>query len=121
MMAVLAVVGAILMGCAGEDMANEAPQAKSGNKVIQTTTISLGGSAGTRAFDADGKKTFAVGDQIAIYYKNTSDELQLANSAALTANDISRQDGDGQGGDDRSEAGESAALYLSRSDGENGY
>ena len=89
MMAALAVVGAILMGCAGEDMANEAPQAKSGNKVIQTTTISLGGSAGTRALDADGKKTFAVGDQIAIYYKNTSDELQLANSAALTANDIS--------------------------------
>ena len=88
-MAALAVVGAILMGCAGEDMANEAPQAKSGNKVIQTTTISLGGSAGTRALDADGKKTFAVGDQIAIYYKNTSDELQLANSAALTANDIS--------------------------------
>ena len=88
-MAALAVVGAILMGCAGEDMANKAPQAKSGNKVIQTTTISLGGSAGTRALDADGKKTFAVGDQIAIYYKNTSDELQLANSAALTANDIS--------------------------------
>ena len=89
MMAALAVVGAILMGCAGEDMANEAPQAKSGNKVIQTTTISLGGSAGTRALDANGKKTFAVGDQIAIYYKNTSGELQLANSAALTANDIS--------------------------------
>lgn len=88
-MAVLAVVGAILMGCAGKDMANEAPQAKSGNKVIQTTTISLGGSAGTRALDADGKKTFAVGDQIAIFYKNTSDELQLAESAALTANDIS--------------------------------
>lgn len=88
-MAALAVVGAIIMGCAGEDMANEAPQAKNGNKVIQTTTISLGGSAGTRALDADGKKTFAVGDQIAIYYKNTSDELQLANSAALTANDIS--------------------------------
>ena len=88
-MAALAVVGAILMGCAGEDMANEVPQAKSGNKVIRTTTISLGGSAGTRALDADGKKTFAVGDQIAIYYKNTSDELQLANSAALTANDIS--------------------------------
>lgn len=88
-MAALAVVGAILMGCVGEDMANEAPQAKSGNKVIQTTTISLGGSAGTRALDADGKKTFAVGDQIAIYYKNTSNELQLAESTALTANDIS--------------------------------
>lgn len=88
-MAALAVAGAILTGCSSEDVANEAPQAKSGNKVIQTTTISLGGGAGTRALDADGKKTFAVGDQIAIYYKNTSGELQLANSAALTANDIS--------------------------------
>lgn len=88
-MAALAVTGAILTGCSGEDVANEAPQAKNGNKVIQTTTISLGGSAGTRALDADGKKTFAVGDQIAIYYKNTSDELQLAESAALTAADIS--------------------------------
>ena len=88
-MAALAVAGAILTGCSSEDVANEAPQAKSGNKVIQTTTISLGGSAGTRALDADGKKTFAVGDQIAVFYRNVNDELQLAESAALTTNDIS--------------------------------
>lgn len=88
-MAALAVVGAIIMGCAGEDMANEAPQAKNGNKVIQTTTISLGGGAATRALDASGQKTFAAGDQIAVFYRNVNDELQLAESAALTAADIS--------------------------------
>ncbi len=89
MMAALAVVGAILTGCSSEDVANEAPQAKTGNKVIQTTTISLGGSAGTRALDASGQKTFAAGDQIAVFYRNVNDELQLAESAALTAADIS--------------------------------
>ena len=88
-MAALAVAGAILTGCSGEDVANEAPQAKTGNKVIQTTTISLGGGATTRALDASGQKTFAVGDQIAVFYRNVNDELQLAESAALTAADIS--------------------------------
>ena len=88
-MAALAVAGAILTGCAGEDVANEAPQAKTGNKVIQTTTISLGGGATTRALDASGQKTFAAGDQIAVFYRNTNNELQLAESAALTAADIS--------------------------------
>ena len=89
MMAALAVVGAILTGCSSEDVANEAPQAKTGNKVIQTTTISLGGGATTRALDASGQKTFAVGDQIAVFYRNVNNELQLAESAALTAADIS--------------------------------
>ena len=88
-MAALAVAGAILTGCSSEDVANEAPQAKTGNKVIQTTTISLGGGAATRALDASGQKTFAAGDQIAVFYRNVNDELQLAESAALTAADIS--------------------------------
>ncbi len=88
-MAALAVAGAILTGCSSEDVANEAPQAKTGNKVIQTTTISLGGGATTRALDASGQKTFAAGDQIAVFYRNTNNELQLAESAALTAADIS--------------------------------
>ena len=88
-MAALAVAGAILTGCSSEDVANEAPQAKTGNKVIQTTTISLGGGAATRALDASGQKTFAAGDQIAVFYRNVNNELQLAESAALTAADIS--------------------------------
>ena len=42
----------------------------------------------TRALDAQGKKTFAVGEKIAIIYQNTSGETQYAESEALTADDI---------------------------------
>ena len=89
MMAALALVGTIATGCSNEDLAKEAPQPKiDNNTVTLTTTISLDGSASTRALDAQGKKTFAVGDQVAIFYKNTSGETQYADSKPLTANDI---------------------------------
>jgi hypothetical protein len=89
MMAALALVGTIATGCTSEDLANDAPQAKiDNNTVTLTTTISLDGSASTRALDAQGKKTFAVGDSVAIFYKNTSGETQYADSKPLTANDI---------------------------------
>lgn len=88
-MAALALVGTIATGCTSEDLANDAPQAKiDNNTVTLTTTISLDGSASTRALDAQGKKTFAVGDSVAIFYKNTSGETQYADSKPLTANDI---------------------------------
>ena len=89
MMAALALVGTIATGCTSEELANDAPQAKNDNNTVTlTTTISLDGSASTRALDAQGKKTFAVGDQVAIFYKNTSGETQYADSKPLTANDI---------------------------------
>ena len=73
-MAALAVVGAIIMGCAGEDMANEAPQAKNGNKVIQTpegqvnlawsSTSQLGQLSGQK--DRGAQDTFGWDSQISI-------------------------------------------------------
>lgn len=54
-----------------------------------TTTISLEGFAITRGLDAQGKKTFAAGDQVAIYYQNTSDVAKMAITTALTTTDIS--------------------------------
>lgn len=88
-MAALALVGTMTTGCTNEDLANDAPQAKiDNNTVTLTTTISLDGSASTRALDAQGKKTFAVGDSVAIFYQNTSDETQYADSKPLTASDI---------------------------------
>lgn len=88
-MAALALVGTIATGCSNEDLAKEAPQPKiDNNTVTLTTTISLDGSASTRALNAQGKKTFAVGDSVAIFYKNTSGETQYADSKPLTANDI---------------------------------
>lgn len=89
MMAALALVGTIATGCTSEELANDAPQAKNDNNTVTlTTTISLDGSASTRALNAQGKKTFATNDQVAIFYKNTSGETQYADSKPLTANDI---------------------------------
>ena len=89
-MAALALMGTMMTGCAGDDLAKEAPQANNDNHTVTlTTTISLDGSATTRALDAQGKKTFAKGDQVAIFYQNTSGETQYVESEALTANDIS--------------------------------
>ena len=87
-MAAIAVAGAIISSCTSDDLTTEAPQPKVSNTVTLTTTISLDGSSATRALDADGKKTFAVGDKIAVIYKNTSSKVVKAVSDALTSDDI---------------------------------
>ena len=88
-MAALALVGTMMTGCASDDINNEAPQAKTNNTVTLTTTISLDGSSVvTRALGADGKKTFAAGDKIAILYKDANDKSQKAISTALETTDI---------------------------------
>ena len=88
-MAALALVGTMTTGCTNEDLAKEAPQAKNDNNTVTlTTTISLDGSATTRALDAQGKKTFAVGDSVAIFYQNTNDEAKRAVTTPLQASDI---------------------------------
>ena len=88
-MAALTLVGTMMTGCASDDINNEAPQAKTNNTVTLTTTISLdGSSAVTRALGADGKKTFAAGDKIAVLYKDANDKSQKAISTALETTDI---------------------------------
>ena len=88
-MAALALVGTMTTGCTSDDLANDTPQAKNDNNTVTlTTTISLDGSATTRALDAQGKKTFAKDDQVAIFYQNTSGETQYVESEELTAADI---------------------------------
>ena len=88
-MAALALVGTMMTGCTSDDLATEKPQQNNNSTVTLTTTIVLDGSATTRALDADGKKTFAKGDKIAIIYKNTSDKTVKAESSALETTDIS--------------------------------
>ena len=80
--AALAFMGAIIISCSKE---NNVP--KQGNVVKLTATVGLDGGA-TKALTSDGVKTFAVGDQIAVVYKNTSSVTVKALSAALTAGDI---------------------------------
>ena len=87
-MAALALVGVVMTGCTNDDNIIDEPQQPAKNVVTLTTTVSLDGGAQTRALTAGGVKTFAVGEQIALVYKNTSDATVKAVSTALTASDI---------------------------------
>ncbi len=84
-MVVLAMVSALMSGCAEEiDALLSANQS-----VIQKTTISLADDTSTRgAIAADGKTSFLVNDQIAVIYQNTSGKTVKAVSAALTGTDL---------------------------------
>ena len=86
-MAALVFVGAITTGCSTEDDSTSLDQPAS-KTVTLTTTISMDGSATTRALTEEGVKTFAVGDQIAVVYTNTSSERVKVLSSALQEGDI---------------------------------
>jgi len=94
-MAALALVGAAFTGCSSDNdgvvSAPQQPAANTGNVEILTTTVSLG-DATTRALTDGGAKTFAAGDQIAVIYKNTSDQTVRNISTALTDGDITKED-----------------------------
>lgn len=59
--------------------------------VTFTARVNLDTSHGMKQLGADGKKTFAAGEQIAVVYINTSDQTVKATSVALTAGDISNE------------------------------
>ncbi len=103
----LALAGAVMAGCSGDDdtdadlntdnVISEPQQpASTDNVVTLTTTVGFSSSSGggtsahatTRALTSDGKKTFAIDDQIAVVYTNNSDGTSVATSEALTADDI---------------------------------
>ena len=88
--AALVAVGAIMMGCNKLDIVTEQTQQEEepviSNTVTLTTTVSL--DAATKALTSGGVKTFAVAEQMALVYKNTSGTTVKAVSAALTAGDI---------------------------------
>ena len=92
-MAALALVGAVTVGCSSDDNIIDDPQqpASKSNVVTLTTTVSLDGGAQTRALTSGGVKTFAEGEQIALVYRNTSDERVKIESAALADGDITNE------------------------------
>lgn len=89
-MATLAIVGAMMSSCAEE--LEVAQPANTDKTVMVKTTVSLGENAATRALTETGLKTFAAGDQIAVIYKNTSNQTVKAVSEALTTADINATD-----------------------------
>lgn len=88
-MAALALMGSVMTGCSSEnDLAGNQQPAVKDNIVTVTTTIGLGGGdATTRALSATGVKTFAEGDQIALFYQKSGSSNQF--KAVGTAENIS--------------------------------
>ena len=89
-MAAVALVGAIMAGCSSsDDDILDTPQqpGNTGKTVTLTTTIGFDDKAGTRALAADGTKTFAAGDQIALIYTQDDGAVAKAVSAALPTGD----------------------------------
>jgi len=91
--AALVAVGAIMMGCNKLDIVTEQTQQEEepviSNTVTLTTTVSL--DAATKALTADGEKTFAADETMALVYKNTSGTTVKAVSAALADGDITNE------------------------------
>ena len=90
-MAALAMVGAIVTGCSSDDNIIEEPQQPAKNVVTLSATVGLDEGAEaraiTRALTADGVKTFAAGETMALVYKNISGETVKAVSEALPEGD----------------------------------
>lgn len=95
-MAALAMVGAMTAGCTSEDnVIDQAQTATKNNVVTQTVTVGFDEQAATRALAIDYTnkkltKTFADGDQIAVIYENTSNELVKA-TVTIAAGDITAE------------------------------
>lgn len=98
-MAILALVGTVLTGCTMDDNIIEQPQQPENktNVVTLTTTVSFddgteaGGTTRALAIDFEKKtaeKTFAVGEAMAIVYKNNKGNTVKAVSKLLEAGDI---------------------------------
>ena len=91
-MAALAMVGLVMTGCSSEDNFADIQQPENKSNVVTlTTTVGFDEGVANRALTADGVKTFAAGDQIAVIYKNTSGETVTATSNALTDGDITNE------------------------------
>lgn len=90
-MAALAVMGAMMAGCASEDNIIADPQQPAGSTgpLTLTTTVTLGDGANTRALTSEGVKTFKEGDQIAVKYTWDNNISQTDVSNALKTTDIS--------------------------------
>ena len=89
-MAALAFLGAMTVGCSGDDLAAETPQLPNttNGTVVTKVTVSLDEHASTRMLNPSGMKTFEEGDKIAVIYTNTAGVTVKAESDPLQATDL---------------------------------
>ena len=88
-MAALALMGAMMTGCSNDDNFDNPQQPENKSKVVTlTTTVGFADGATTRALTADGVKTFAVDDQIAVIYTKNGGTVTKAVSEKLISTDI---------------------------------
>lgn len=84
-MATLVVMGTIITGCANLDE----NQQQEKNNLTLTTTLSFSKNTGTKTLTSDGEKTFALGDQVVLFYEDGKGISRRVLSSALAALDIS--------------------------------
>lgn len=84
-MATLVVMGTIITGCANLDE----NQQQEKNNLTLTTTLSFSKNTGTKTLTPGGEKTFAVDDQVVLFYEDGKGISRRVLSSALTALDIS--------------------------------
>lgn len=85
-MAALVAMGTFMAACTKEEFR----ASEGGKPVTLTTSVSLETDE-TKALTPLGEKTFAVGDQLAVIYKNTEGRTVKAVSEKLTVDDISNR------------------------------
>ena len=82
-MAALALVGAVMTGCSSDDNFIDQQPVNSGKTVTLTMSVGLNVGGETRALAADGTKTFAAGEKMAVIYKKTGGATAMAETVAL--------------------------------------
>ena len=85
----LAMMGFLMSGCAGDNLATEAPQPTDHQTKTVTLTIGFDDSAQTRSLTSAGVKTFKEDDQVALIFKNLHQETVKAVSDPIKATNIS--------------------------------
>ena len=88
-LATFALASISMISCSSDDDTFNEPQQPNNkdNVITLTTTVSRSITAQTRALTADGVKTFAAGDRIAVVYKNTSGNMVKVLSNTLPDGD----------------------------------
>ena len=88
-MTVIALMVVVITGCSSDENSIEEPKQPENDKVVTlTATVSMDGSATTRALTPEGVKTFAEGDVMAVIYTDKGGNTRMAASSSLQAGDI---------------------------------